>query len=148
MNVPLCCMLALASVSLAFSPALAANSGLLAASYCGADSSLTCVAGDQPAQSPLLSVTDAQGPEAEQMAPALAGDAKPAQPSAFSPEETAALNDASLTAAETEEYAGAGVVVVGLGGILLVGLIVVLILLLVHNPHADHSGMQPRSADV
>jgi hypothetical protein len=125
------CLVALAFVSLAFTPALAANSALLNGPMVGGKTIMV------ERQAPTQVTPTTVGFEVTEVAPVV--ELQSELPVGFSPAEHEALADLSMIDSELVDAAGAGAVVIGLGGILVVALIVLLILILTDTIELEES---------
>lgn len=145
------CLIALAFVSFAFSPPLAANSGLLNAAPESAPTSIPLqfsmlhltVANVVPTTAPVTEVALEAPVVAE--APVVV-EAEQGSSAAFSESERDALAALSLSDAEAVAAAGAGTVIIGIGGLLLIALIVILILVLTGHIQTEESDTAPVAA--
>lgn len=136
MNMFQSCFVVLAFVSFAFTPPLAANNGLLNGPSV-AESSKMMVVPMAPTSvfeaAPTVEVVNVvETPAAVDTVEVVEVETATAVVSGteFSDAEREALASMSLTEAEAVEFAGADVVVIGLGGLLVIALLVLIILLI------------------
>lgn len=111
-------LVVLALVSLVFTPPLAANSGLVASAAAGSAGEVAGVW----VQAGHFAAGDARDPGMSE------GDANAR--GSFSPSELESLKSMSLSDEQAARHEGAGVVVIGVGGLFVILLLVIIILLL------------------